>query len=308
MTRIASSPRRNARPTMDRRPVIVGLDGSGSARAALSWAVDDARARQAPVQVVRAFGPTLAYGPIVRYGDALMPDSAAAQASSEDLVADAVRGATATAPDVEISGMAIHGDAASALVGLTPTASTLVLGSRHLGTVGSVLLGSVTAAVSARASCPVVVVRGSYVAAEDRTAGVVVGVDALRDGVGALEYAFNFACRHAVPLHPVLCWHPDMAGGATGQIEAVMLARCEARLAESLAGWREDYPDVDVHPTVIRNHPVAGLVAASAGRRLLVVGSRGRGPFTSALLGSVSQGVLHHAPCPVAVVKADSDD
>jgi nucleotide-binding universal stress UspA family protein len=53
---------------------------------------------------------------------------------------------------------------------------------------------------------------------------------------------------------------------------------------------------------VVRDHPVAGLVAASAGQDLLVVGSRSGHARVAALLGSVSQGVLHHATCPVAVV------
>jgi nucleotide-binding universal stress UspA family protein len=57
-----------------------------------------------------------------------------------------------------------------------------------------------------------------------------------------------------------------------------------------------------VQAAVIREHPVAGLVDASTAQHLLVVGSRGRHALTGTLLGSVSQGVLHHATCPVAVI------
>ncbi|MFI0467741.1 universal stress protein [Saccharopolyspora sp. 5N102] len=53
-----------------------------------------------------------------------------------------------------------------------------------------------------------------------------------------------------------------------------------------------------------RGHPVAELAAAAEDARLLVVGHRGRGGFTGLLLGSVAAGVLHHASCPVAVVRA----
>ena len=52
---------------------------------------------------------------------------------------------------------------------------------------------------------------------------------------------------------------------------------------------------------VVRDHPVAGLVSAATGQELLVVGRRGAHPRADALLGSVAQGVLHHATCPVAV-------
>jgi nucleotide-binding universal stress UspA family protein len=79
-------------------------------------------------------------------------------------------------------------------------------------------------------------------------------------------------------------------------------ARADAWLSEALAGWREKYPDVVVHAEVIRAHPVAGLVSASTAQYLLVVGKHGHHAMTGTLLGSVSQGVLHHATCPVAVV------
>jgi nucleotide-binding universal stress UspA family protein len=81
----------------------------------------------------------------------------------------------------------------------------------------------------------------------------------------------------------------------------------EAWLSEALAGWREKYPDVEVHSGVVRDAPVPGLVAASVGQSLLVVGTRRRHSLAGALLGSVSQGVLHHAVCPVAVVPSHGE-
>jgi nucleotide-binding universal stress UspA family protein len=73
-------------------------------------------------------------------------------------------------------------------------------------------------------------------------------------------------------------------------------------LSEALAGWRDGYSDVTVHPEFVREHPVAGLVLASSAQYLLVVGTTGHHGLPGALLGSVSQGVLHRATCPVAVV------
>ena len=78
--------------------------------------------------------------------------------------------------------------------------------------------------------------------------------------------------------------------------------RAELWLAETIAGWQEKYPDVAVRSAVIRDHPVSGLVAESMAQRLLVVGNRGQHPFADTLLGSIAQGVLHHATCPVAVI------
>jgi len=77
----------------------------------------------------------------------------------------------------------------------------------------------------------------------------------------------------------------------------------EQLVAEACAAARSAYPDVDVEPEAIPVRPGPVLVDASAAASLVVVGSRGRGAFTGLLLGSVSQHVLHHALCDVAVVR-----
>jgi hypothetical protein len=74
-------------------------------------------------------------------------------------------------------------------------------------------------------------------------------------------------------------------------------------LAESVAGWAEQYPDVDVCRHIVRGRAGAVLKNLSAGAEPLVVGSRGRGGFTGLLLSSVRQAAIHHAGCPVAVVR-----
>jgi len=56
---------------------------------------------------------------------------------------------------------------------------------------------------------------------------------------------------------------------------------------------------------VVRAHPAQALLDAAAGADLLVVGCRGHGGFTGMLLGSTSQHVVAHAPCPVLVVHAE---
>ena len=77
----------------------------------------------------------------------------------------------------------------------------------------------------------------------------------------------------------------------------------ERLLAESVAGVREDHPDVRLEQEVVLVAPARALADASASASLVVVGSRGLGYFSGLLLGSVSQAVLHRASCPVAVVR-----
>jgi nucleotide-binding universal stress UspA family protein len=66
--------------------------------------------------------------------------------------------------------------------------------------------------------------------------------------------------------------------------------------------WRHKYPDLTLSALAVAEHPAAALTRASADAQLLVVGSRGRGALAGMLLGSVSQNLLHHAACTVAVV------
>jgi len=80
-------------------------------------------------------------------------------------------------------------------------------------------------------------------------------------------------------------------------------ARERAALTDSLAQWRKRYPGVDVVQKSINGEPAKVLVDESAGAELLVVGSHGRGGFGGLLLGSVSHAALHHAHCPVAVLR-----
>ncbi|MGW7406573.1 universal stress protein [Streptomyces sp. NPDC054833] len=60
---------------------------------------------------------------------------------------------------------------------------------------------------------------------------------------------------------------------------------------------------VRVTPRVVEGNPARVLLDAAQGADLLVVGNRGHGGFTEALLGSVGQHCVQHAPCPVVVIR-----
>jgi nucleotide-binding universal stress UspA family protein len=74
-------------------------------------------------------------------------------------------------------------------------------------------------------------------------------------------------------------------------------------LREAVEQVRSDHPTVTVETAVIQGPPARVLVDLSADADLLVIGSRGRGGFSGLLLGSVSQQCVHHAHCPVTVVR-----
>ncbi len=161
--------------------------------------------------------------------------------------------------------------------------------------------------VAAHAHCPVVVVRPRHEVEEASVRPVVVGVDGSATSVSAVDHAFDQASRLGRPLVAVHAWElPTLAGPvppwSPDEVEEIRMAE-KAVLSESLAGHMERYPDVTVTSMVHRGGPAHVILAASEDAELLVVGSRGLGGFRGLLLGSVSQAVLHHATCPVVVVR-----
>lgn len=287
--------------TDQRLPVVVGVDESPGAEQALTWAADEARSRGVGLRLICAYGAAFNYGGLTMFANFAISDRPHSIEVPGELLAKAAAHVSELAPELVTTTQAVDDDPANALVGESANASLIVLGSRRLGGAGSVLLGSVSSAVAAEAGCPVVVLRGPGGLAAEHPE-VVVGVDGAPSSEAVLGFAFDYASRRSVALRAVLCFHPDRLAEMMWRAEPPAPAQAQVWLSEALAGWRERYPDVTVHSGVVRDHPVDGLVAAAEAQELLVVGSRGRHGLTGALLGSVSQGVLHHANCPVAVV------
>jgi nucleotide-binding universal stress UspA family protein len=184
-------------------------------------------------------------------------------------------------------------------------AELVVLGDRGLGGFTGLLIGSVATGLSAHASCPVVVVRGPEPdGAVPRQEPVVVGIDGSPLSEAAVAFAFEAAARRRVPLVAVHAWRDLLVDPTLAPLVDWDAAEVDERevLAERLAGWGGTYSDVAVRRLVVRDRPARALVDESRRAQLVVVGSRGRGGFTGLLLGSVSQALVHHAHCPVAVV------
>jgi nucleotide-binding universal stress UspA family protein len=141
--------------------------------------------------------------------------------------------------------------------------------------------------------------------------GVYVGVDDSKDAAAALEWALRYAARNAVPLTVVTV--VDQANLTALWTDRQLDNARDAHLEAARRGVEELLAEVgrsaglgatvDVRVKALCGHPVNELVEASHDADLLVVGSRGAGGFSRALLGSVSSGVVHHAHCPVTVVK-----
>lgn len=274
-------------------PIVVGFDASAGARAALRWALDEAAQTGTAVYVLYAFDWPLMPGP-VGLAPAVWPDYGAQQ-EAEEIVAAAVTAASESHPDVQVTGNVVPGSATAVLVDRSHRARLLVLGGRGAGGFAGQLLGSTSISVCAHARCPVVVVRGR----EPAGAPIVAGVDGSEESLLAVEFAFGLAAGRGTSLRVVRAWDPPAA-----EPEVRTEADLAATIEELIGGWRDKYPQVSTTVQVVARPPTEALIEASADAQLVAVGSRGRGGFRGLLLGSVSQKLLYHAACPVAVIRA----
>jgi len=135
---------------------------------------------------------------------------------------------------------------------------------------------------------------------------IVVGVDGSQHADAALEFAAEEASLRGARLLIVCAWQIPMGFGPEAFYPSVLLQglgdNAVSIVQAAVARVRELQPQVACEGKAVEGHPAAALLKEAADAILVVVGSHGHGGFTSILLGSVSQQVVHHAPCPVVVV------
>jgi nucleotide-binding universal stress UspA family protein len=196
-----------------------------------------------------------------------------------------------------------HSDIVPALVQASKNAQMIVVGSRGMGAIGRAVLGSVSSGLVHHAHCPVAVVHADEAQLPDHTSPVLLGVDGSPASEAATALAFDEASRRGVALVALHAWTDVGAFPMLGMNWPQYEDEGHEVLAERLAGWREQYPDVDVRRRVVCDTPARWLIDESQQAQLVVVGSHGRGGFTGMLLGSVSTAVAEAANAPVIVVR-----
>jgi nucleotide-binding universal stress UspA family protein len=138
---------------------------------------------------------------------------------------------------------------------------------------------------------------------------IVVGVDGSEQAQRALQWAVDEARRRGAKVEAIHAWHLPYVGAAPYAAMALEPDSIEAGARRTLDEAVDAADTAGLEPPVERvlvEGPAArALLDAGKGATLLVVGSRGRGGFAGLLLGSVSQQVAHHAPCPVVILPAD---
>jgi nucleotide-binding universal stress UspA family protein len=248
-------------------------------------------------------------------GEEPSPAAAAAAGATDEIIAAAESYACACAGDVEIAGEALPGEPVSRLVDESARAAVVVVGNRGPGGLRVLLGGSVAARTAVQARCPLVVVRPCRAPApgdldpHHGVGRVVVGVDESVLSRVALAFAFEEAALRGIGLAAVHAWRYPVST-STGDLLFASYERLEPAddghrlLTAALAPFRARFPQVPVDSVAVPAvSPAAALLHESGGAQLLVVGSCGRGGFAALLHGSVRRAAIHHASCPVAVIR-----
>ena len=141
---------------------------------------------------------------------------------------------------------------------------------------------------------------------------IVAGVDGSPSSLSALQWAVGQAGLTGATVEAVIAWHYPVAVGGYGYTPVDMTQAggdfkeiAEKIVADAISNTAGQGGDVRLQARVAEGNPAQVLLDAAAGADLLVVGSRGHGGFTEALLGSVSQHCVHHAPCPVVIIRGE---
>ena len=266
--------------TLSIPPVVVGVDGSDAALAALDLAAEEAAARVTSLIVVHAHD--------------------AADDGAHRLLAAAAARARAEHPMLSVGGVLTTDQAADALVGSATDACLLVLGHRGRRAAPH-RTGCVTARVLGRTPVPVLIYRPFDTPVPEPTRPVVVGLADPAGSDNLLEFAFDEAALRGAPLLAIHVWPPANGRDAYGFGQAEPDA--ETQLAAAVTVWADKYPEVPVR-RVLRHgvDAVVAIAALSHSAQLVVVGASRRSRRTGRATGSTGEALAHRAGCPLAVV------
>ncbi|MGW3802213.1 universal stress protein [Streptomyces clavifer] len=289
-------------------PVVAGVDGSDFSLRAADWAAREAVLHGLPLRLVYA-------SLWQRYEGAALrtclsrPDGTV---MAENIVGSTAERVTSGEPSLKVATDVPREDAVSALLREGEDAFVLVVGCRGRGEIAGLLLGSVSLAVTARARCPAIVVRGVKAGLEASHGRIALGVGGTDPpDPAAVRFAFAEAEVRRCGLDVIHAWrcpshetsdHPLMAGDPARYHED----RASALLDEALADVVREHPEVPGRRVTAEGPAHKVLLERAAVADLLVVGARRRDSHVGLQLGHVAHSALHHAACPVAVVPRGS--
>jgi nucleotide-binding universal stress UspA family protein len=293
MTMIAETERATRRGAAGR--IAVGVDLGRGGLTALSWATEEAVASGARMTICH----------VRDHGDAAAPDLETLQLTQPDLVRR-IRWCRQLLGGTHVTVELPLGDAPAALLELSERADLLVIGG--IGSPdGHGRHPTLAAQLTAKARCPVVVVRpatghdGAPFAAH-----VVIGVDGSPASAAAVRLGFDHARRHHLPVAAVYVNNRRPADyrldNPLRETHSAAEPTALTVLAREIEPMAARYPDVAVTRAILGGDPVSALRHASAGAALLVLGRHSRPRPALLRPGRVCRAFAECAPCVVTIV------
>jgi len=270
-----------------RRVILVGVDDSAEAEAAARWALQEAKLRKVDLLLVHA------------YEVPMLPPRGKATAQrrgreGRQALLDKITGTLALPPQMHLDQLVAVDTAESLLARHSERAELTVLGHDHPALAGHMPFGRTASAVASMSRRPVVAVPRGWIPWASDLRPVAVAIDGRHASSSTLRYAFTEASMRGVPI--LVVHSAPLAELSSGEQDTRL------NVAEILAGWKADYPDIEVDALLLAGSPRDTVAAVSADVQLLVVGTPHRGREWSRWIRSVARAVLDQAACPVAVV------
>lgn len=282
--------------------IVAGVDGSETALGAAQWAAGLAAAQGLSLTLLHVLARREWHFASVEAPDRPGHEGDAALAAAEA----AVRSAH---PDLPVRTVIGKGQVATALAEAAQSARLLAVGT---GEADHRALGGHVIRTTHHARCPVLIWRAPVARRTGKPLPVVVGVDESEESGRALAQAFDIARALRAPLTVAHMWEIGAAvgmgdlggqGNMDWQLLDVLQSQQRQRMEEMVEPLARLYPNAHVTEVFRDIGPAKGLTELSGDAQLVVVGSHGRGRLAASLLGSVSQNLIHHAECPVLVVR-----
>lgn len=282
--------------------IVVGIDDSFHSQPALEWAAHEAELRGVPLHILHANTPPIGTWPVAPmptgYVDWQLKLGREVLHDAEQIAGKVTRGA------VPVTTKFVVATPSAALTEASKDAGMVVVGSRGKGALSRVVLGSVSAGLAHHAHCPVVIVHdeGQPPAAD---APILLGFDGSPASQSAIALAFDEASRRGAGLVAMHAWWSPGAFEMPGFDWEILRPEVNRQIKEMLAIWEQRYPEVAVERVVVADRPAQQLAERSPLCQLVIVGSHGRGAVTGALLGSVSNAVVHAVKVPVIIARPE---
>jgi nucleotide-binding universal stress UspA family protein len=274
--------------------VVVGIDRSRAATAAVVWAIDEAASRDVPLRLIAVAEPDAAE----ETGDRL----AEAELALREAVAAAEAATTGRdGSPVRIETEVVTGSPTQTLMEASRTASMVCVGAVGVRYSEHHRVGSTASALVASARCPVAVIRRRQLPPPEQPGWVVVELDETPDSAAVLQFGVAEARLRSAPLRVLGAWRSRYTDVHDSHAVSDGNRMVRAQLDRRLSEWKRRYPDLDVRPVAVHGSVLNFLARNAADIQLVVVGARNTSAVAE-LLGPSGLAALRNTECSVLVV------